>query len=131
MVGLVAGNLLALLGAAGGCGGASDGPSLHDGGDAGDAGEGPDAAVACFPCMSYWTCGADVGRVTLEPTADGCHLSGLTGEYLLAPDGTITEAGVVVGTAIGTGARVQVNRPDGSQWLFCAGGSECPMSLGP
>ena len=125
-----AGSLLASL-LAGGCGGKTDGPSLHDGGDGGDVVDAADAPVACFPCVNYWFCGAGVGMVTLAPAADGCHLSGLPGENLLAADGTITEDGVVVGTAMGTGARVQVNRPDGSQWLFCAGSSECPMPLGP
>jgi hypothetical protein len=41
---------------------------------------------------------------------------------------TVLVAGGMLAT--GTGARVQMNHPDGSQWLFCAGGSECPMPLG-
>jgi hypothetical protein len=80
---------------------------------------------SCFPCESYWTCGGDVSEVDLTPEADGCYLSGLPGCNLLAPDGTITADGVVVGKAVGSVARVQVSRPDGSQWLFCAGAGGC------
>jgi len=57
--------------------------------------------------------------------ADGCYLSGLPGRNLLSPDGTITADGAVVGIATGSGARVMVAHPDGSQWLFRAGGGGC------
>ena len=87
-------------------------------------GSGPPAA-ACFSCERHWICGDDVGRVDLTPEADGCYLSGLPGRNLLAPDGTITADGAVVGMATGSGARVTVLRPDGSQWLYCAGGGGC------
>lgn len=83
--------------------------------------------AACFPCERYWICGDNAGgtRVDLTPAADGCYLSGLPGRNLLSPDGTITADGEVVGMATGTGARVNVVRTDGSDWLFCAGGGGC------
>jgi hypothetical protein len=84
-----------------------------------------DSGGVCFPCESYWVCGTDLPRVDLEPEADGCYLSGLPGRNLLSPDGTITADGVVVGHAVGTGARVHVSYPDGTQWLVCAGGGGC------
>lgn len=84
-----------------------------------------DSGRECFPCESYWTCGADVGRIDLQPEPDGCYLSGLPGRNLISPDGTITADGAVVGTAVGSGARVHVSYPDGTQWLFCAGGGRC------
>jgi hypothetical protein len=84
-----------------------------------------EAGQVCFSCQSYWICGGDVSEIDLKPEADGCYLSGLPGRNLLAPDGTITADGTVVGKATGTGARVQVNRPDGSQWLFCTGAGGC------
>jgi hypothetical protein len=86
---------------------------------------GADSGVACFPCVGYWICGADVGRIDLSPEVDGCYLSGLPGRNLLGADGTITADGVVVGKAIGSGARVRVSYPDGRQWLFCAGAGGC------
>jgi hypothetical protein len=85
-----------------------------------------DPAVGCFSCEGYWICGGDTNRITLSPEADGCHLSELPGRNLLAPDGTITEGGAVVGHATGSGARVQVLHADGSRWLFCAGSGGCP-----
>jgi hypothetical protein len=84
-----------------------------------------DAGHPCFPCESYWTCGGDVTHIDLEPEADGCYLSGLPGRNLLSPDGTITADGTVVGMAVGSGARVHVSHPDGTQWLFCTGGGGC------
>lgn len=86
---------------------------------------GVDSGRACFPCEGSWSCGGDVTRVDLTPEADGCYLSGLPGRNLLSPDGTITADGAVVGIAKGTGARVTVAHPDGSQWLFCAGAGGC------
>jgi hypothetical protein len=59
------------------------------------------------------------------PAADGCYLSGLPGRNLLSPDGTITADGAVVGSATGSGARVHVAHPDGTQWLYCAGAGGC------
>ncbi len=92
-------------------------------------GSDPDMAVdsggACFPCEGSWTCGGDVTRIDLTPEADGCYLSGLPGRNLLSSDGTITADGAVVGKATGSGARVHVAYPDGTQWLFCAGGGGC------
>jgi hypothetical protein len=85
-----------------------------------------DSGSACFPCDDRWTCGGDVTFIDLTPELDGCILSGLPGRNVLSPDGTITADGAVVGLATGTGVRVQVTRPDGSQWLFCAGGGGCP-----
>jgi hypothetical protein len=35
------------------------------------------------------------------------------------------ESRVVVGKATGSGARVHVAHPDGTQWLFCAAGGGC------
>ena len=94
---------------------------------AGTGGEGDgDAGLECFPCQDYWTCGGSIVRIDLIPEADGCFLSGLPGRNLLSMDGTITENGVLVGTAKGSGARVHVSHPDGSQWLFCAGGGGGP-----
>jgi hypothetical protein len=84
-----------------------------------------DSGRACFPCAGYWICGGDVTRIDLTPEADGCYLSGLRGRNLLSPDGTIIADGVVVGKATGSGARVQVVYPDGTQWLFCAGAGGC------
>src|SRR3954470_22221937 len=87
-----------------------------------------DSGRACFPCVGYWTCGAPAGnatRIDLTPEVDGCYLSGLPGRNLLSPDGTITADGAVVGTAMGSGARVYVSYPDGTQWLYCAGGGGC------
>jgi len=84
-----------------------------------------DSGRVCFPCEGYWTCGGDVTRIDLKPEADGCYLSGLPGRNLLSPDGTITAGGGVVGMATGSGARVQVAHPDGTQWLFCAGAGGC------
>jgi len=86
---------------------------------------GSDPARACFPCESYWICGGDVTRIDLKPEADGCYLSGLPGRNLLSPDGTIIADGEVVGKATGTGARVTVTYPDGTQWLYCAGAGGC------
>ena len=84
-----------------------------------------EAGQVCFSCQSYWICGGDVSEIDLKPEADGCYLSGLPVRNLLAPDGTISADGTVGGKATGTGARVQVNRPDGSQWLFCTGAGGC------
>ena len=90
------------------------------------AGCGSDAKIAaCFPCEGHWICGGEGTRVDLTPSADGCYLSGLPGRNLLSQDGTITADGAVVGMATGTGARVTVVRPDGSQWLYCAAGGGC------
>jgi hypothetical protein len=50
---------------------------------------------------------------------------GLPGRKLLAPDGTVTEDGVVIGHADGSGARVTVTDANGAQWLFCAGAWTC------
>ncbi|MDB4988396.1 MAG: hypothetical protein JWN04_3574 [Myxococcaceae bacterium] len=106
-----------------------------------DASPGGDAAtdfaVNCWPCVGYWTCGNsrpdDAGTgggviVDLKPEPDGCYLSGLSGRNLLAPDGTITENGVLLGTAEGSGARVHVTFPDGGLWLYCAAGGGCGPS---
>jgi hypothetical protein len=84
--------------------------------------------AACFPCEGDWSCagdGGDVTRIYLKPEVDGCYLSGLPGRNLLSPDGTIIADGVVVGKATGSGARVHVAYPDGTQWLYCAGGGGC------
>lgn len=81
-----------------------------------------DSSVACFPCVGYWICGE---RIDLTPEADGCYLRGLPGRTLLSSDGTITVDGSVIGKAEGTGARIRVLAPDGSQLLFCAGGGGC------
>ena len=86
---------------------------------------GSEPARACFPCEGYWICGGDVTRIDLTPEADGCYLSGLPGRNLLSPDGTVMADGVVVGTATGTGARVNVVRPDGTLWLVCAAAGGC------
>src|SRR6185369_11656598 len=96
-------------------------------GTAGESAGGNDSSAQCFPCEGYWICGGDVTRIDLVPETDGCLLSGLPGRNLLSPDGTITANEVVVGRAQGSGARVHVAYPDGSQWLFCAGGGgPCP-----
>jgi len=88
---------------------------------------GTDSSAQCFPCEGYWICGGDVTQIDLVPDADGCLLRGLPGRNILSPDGTITANEVVVGRAQGSGARVHVSYPDGSQWLFCAGGGgPCP-----
>jgi hypothetical protein len=79
-----------------------------------------DASLAIFTCTDIWICGGDVPRIELKPETDGCYLRGLPGRNLLAPDGTITAGGVVVGKATNAGARVRVLYPDGGQWLFCA-----------
>jgi len=84
-----------------------------------------DSGRACFLCEGYWTCGGDITRIDLMPEADGCYLSGLPGRNLLSSDGTITADGVVVGTATGSGARVHVAYPDGTQWLLCTGAGGC------
>ena len=84
-----------------------------------------DSGRACFACEGYWTCGGDATRIDLTPEADGCYLSGLLGRNLLSADGTITADGVVVGIATGSGARVHVAYPDGTQWLFCTGAGGC------
>lgn len=94
-------------------------------GGAGGGGGGQDTAE-CFSCEGYWTCGEPVSRIDLVPEPDGCLLSGLDGRNLLSRNGTITSGGVVVGNAIGSGARVHVMHSDGSQWLFCAGVEGCP-----
>ena len=99
------------------------GTQAGSGGANGEGGSGGD--LACFPCTGYWICGGDVTRIDLTPEPDGCYLSGLPGRKLIGPDGTITEAAAIVGKAAGTGARVTVSYPDGSQWLFCAGGGGC------
>jgi hypothetical protein len=88
-------------------------------------GSDPQSAVACFPCEGYWICGGDVTRIDLRPEVDGCYLSGLPGRNLLSPDGTIIAEGAVVGKATGSGARVHVAHPDGTQWLYCAGAGGC------
>jgi hypothetical protein len=84
-----------------------------------------DAAMPCFICEGSWSCGVDPGLIELTPASDGCYLSGLPGRKLLSDDGTITENGIVVGKAVGSGARVHVYYPDGGQWTFCAGGGGC------
>jgi hypothetical protein len=84
-----------------------------------------DGEDICFACIDYWVCGNEYPRIDLVPEADGCYLSGLPGRNLLSPDGTVTSGGEVVGEATGTGARVSVTRPDGSRWLYCAGGGGC------
>jgi len=107
---------------AGGAGGAQ-----QLSGSAGESAGGDDSSAQCFPCEGYWICGGDVRRIDLVPEAGGCLLSGLPGRNLLSPDGTITADEVIVGKAQGTGARVHVAYPDGSQWLFCGGeGGPCP-----
>lgn len=116
------------------CGSSTDGQGTGGaGGDqqlpgtAGESAGGNDSSAQCFPCEGYWICGGDVTRIDLVPETDGCLLSGLPGRNLLSPDGTITANEVVVGRAQGSGARVHVAYPDGSQWLFCAGGGgPCP-----
>ena len=119
-------------------GGGTDGDGAVSGADAGGehssspqfgaGGAGSDhASPQCFPCQGYWTCGGDGTRIDLVPEPDGCLLSGLPGRNFLSTDGTITVDGAVVGIAQGSGARVHVAYPDGSQWLFCAGGGgPCP-----
>ncbi len=97
------------------------------GGDASGAG-GDASGAECFPCTGYWICGGDVERIDLTPTPEGCLLSALPGHNILGPDGTITADGAVVGHAEGSGARVHVSYPDGSQWLYCAGGGGCPRT---
>jgi hypothetical protein len=124
-------------GSSGGAGSVSDSGSLGGsdsalagmgggGGDlalAGTGGEGDgDAGLECFPCQGYWICGGSIERIDLLSEADGCFLSGLPGRNVLSTDGTITANGVLVGTAKGSGARVHVAYPDGSQWLYCVGG---------
>jgi hypothetical protein len=84
-----------------------------------------DSGRVCFPCEGYWICGGDVARIDLTREVDGCYLSGLPGRNLLSPDGTIIADGVVVGKATGSGARVHVAHPDGTQWLYCAGAGGC------
>jgi len=75
-------------------------------------------------CVGQWICGATT-TFNLTPEADGCYLSGLPGRKLIAPDGTITEGGSLVGTAKDAGVRVSVYYPDGTQWLFCARSEGC------
>lgn len=112
----IAGSLLALLCS---CANASPTPGRSaDGGTPNDAG-------ACFSCEGRWICGGDVTYISLVPEADGCHLSGLPGRKLIDPDGTIREGMEIVGNARGLGARVTVERLDGSVWLHCAGGGGC------
>ena len=85
-----------------------------------------EAPPVCFPCQGYWTCGGAPTRIDLVSEADGCHLPQLPGPVILEPDGTITENGGVVASAVGTGARVVVTYPDGGLWLVCAAGGGCP-----
>ena len=75
-------------------------------------------------CVGQWICGATT-TFSLTPEADGCYLSGLPGRNLIAPDGTITEGGSLVGRARDAGVRVSVLYPDGTQWLFCARSEGC------
>jgi len=75
-------------------------------------------------CVGQWICGANT-MFSLTPEADGCYLSGLPGRKLIAPDGTITEGGSLVGSARDAGVRVSVLYPDGTQWLFCARSEGC------
>ena len=103
-------------------GGGSGGAPQLPGGAGGN-----DSSAQCFACVGYWICGGDVTQIDLVPEADGCLLRGLPGRNLISPDGTITANEVVVGRAQGSGARVHVAYPDGSQWLLCAGGGgPCP-----
>ena len=83
----------------------------------------------CSACENYWICGGSATRIDLKQEADGCYLMGLPGRKLLAPDGSITEDGAVIGHADGTGARVTVLDTNGAQWLFCAGGWTCRTDL--
>jgi hypothetical protein len=116
-------------GASGGADGGVDGPE-----DAPGAGDDAPAILdatsepetgSCSPCEGDWICGGDVQRIALVPEADGCTLMGLPGRKLLSPDGTVTEDGVVIGHADGSGARVTVTDANGAQWLFCAGAWTC------
>ena len=88
-----------------------------------------DAGNDCFSCEGYLICGGEVnGQIDLMPAADGCYLSGLPGRKLLAPNGTITEGGVVVGKAVSQGAGVDIRHPDGGFWLACRRPSSCDSS---
>jgi hypothetical protein len=88
-----------------------------------------DSGVECFPCEGRWICGQNEAvhdvDIDLKPEIDGCYLSGLLGRNLLAPDGTVTRDGSVIGKATGTGARVSVTFLDGGLWLYCAAGGGC------
>ena len=75
-------------------------------------------------CVGQWICGANT-IFSLTPEADGCYLSGLAGRKLIAPDGTISEGGALVGMARDAGVRVSLLYPDGTQWLFCARSEGC------
>ena len=92
-----------------------------------------DAMAAPFPCavcMTHWVCsgGGDAGTIPIDLVleTDGCYLSGLPGHKLLAPDGSITENGTVVATALKFGPQVGVNYPDGQRWLYCGTSPFCP-----
>jgi len=88
-----------------------------------------DAGNDCFSCEGYVICGGEVnGQIDLMPAADGCYLSGLPGRKLLAPDGTITEGGAVVGKAASHGAGVDVTHLDGGYWLTCRRPRSCNSS---
>ena len=109
------------------------------GGAAGDGSAGIDGALAdggaadvifpCGPCAINWVCGGVQGTpytyVTLVSEDDGCYLSGLGGHKLLATDGTITENGVQVGSALKLGPQVALSHADGSDWLYCGGNLPC------
>jgi hypothetical protein len=115
-------------GAAGGAPGAPGDGSVGGNGGATDGGA-PDVMFPCGPCSTHWVCGGagDAGYtdVILTVEDDGCYLSGLPGHKLLAPDGTITEAGSPVARAQKFGPQVGLYYPDGSQWLYCGGNLPC------
>jgi len=88
-----------------------------------------DAGNGCFACEGYLICGGEItGQINLMPEADGCYLSGLPGRTLLAPDGTLTEGGAVVGKAVSQGAGVDIRSPDGGLWLICRRPRSCDSS---
>jgi len=112
----------------GAAGGAPGDASVGGNGGATDGGT-PDVMFPCGPCPTHWVCGGagDAGYtdVILTVEDDGCYLSGLPGHKLLAPDGTITEAGSPVARAQKFGPQVGLYYPDGSQWLYCGGNLPC------
>lgn len=82
----------------------------------------------CGDCENHWICGAN-NQILLTREEDGCYLAGLPGHKLLAPDGTVTEGGEVVGKATKFGPQVGLYYPDGTQWTYCGRTPLCPTQL--
>jgi hypothetical protein len=99
------------------------------------SGAGADAN-ACFVCQGLWVCGwVDAGyiEVKLSVAAEGCVLDGAhpmdaPGPLVLAPDGTLSVGGRVVGHATVSGDSVDGAFASGGSF-HCRGGSA--SSCGP